>query len=65
MSLGSASDPEPSSKVSQFSDPEVAVLTVEELETWRAAGGGAACCRYGLGRGKAWLEFRDSEDCEE
>lgn len=33
MSLGSASDPEPSSKVSQFSDPEVVVLTVEELET--------------------------------
>jgi hypothetical protein len=42
------------------------VLTVDELETCRAAGGGAACCRYGLGRGKLWAElFRDNDECEE
>jgi hypothetical protein len=66
MSLESTSDSDPSSKVSQFSEPEVAVLTVDELEVWRSAGGGGACDRYGFMRGyPCWEELKDSDDNEE
>ena len=73
ISVASASDPDASSNVSQFSDPEATVWTVDEFEEsdiCLMAGGGGGRCRYGFGLGNPRSEecideFDDDwEDCE-